>query len=1380
MRRIGIFIMVLPFLACLTGCYGITAALAVAIYSLAERGDDGAAGISPLRVDRLAAGPVRSRGGEVLHPDRILVEFRLAGGRGGSLTVSMEYRVLAGAPGCLPPGGHAVGPFLPVPPALEAGLPGPLRAGQDASSIWEAGAALGGESASVELVITPREEGEDGEPRAVLLRVGNTPPRIEDARLGLAQDYLLATYLLATFLIIDAECDRVDIEGLMFAHAASPEGLAAAGFTALSQEVFEDPSTFPRNMRQSLPAHPGGIRSGLSFPLSALAGTALGALAKPGFVGHVRLRMSFRDFAGAALEEAESEPFLLNTNDPPALTLLPIDPSRLQSGVIPIRYRLSDRQGNPADVDVLSLFGGVPRPASEFPLAISSVTRSLDTSDPDRTYTFLWDALAQMREGRHGFQDVVLRVCARDLEEECHETSRFSFPYAWLERAGQVAVGQNSLEAIASADFDGDGFDDLVAANRVSDSVVFLAGGPEGLAHRRGFALDSGSQPTALALGDFNGDSYVDAVAANSFGNSISLFTGGPEGLVLAGPPLAAGSRPQAIASGLLDPGPYVVTANTLSQSVSLFLGGPAGLRPLKDVPLGFPPVAIALFPAGEEGLPAIAVGLGGAANAVRFIIAGPEGFRREGQEETVDVPGGTEPAALAVADFDGDGLLDIAAANRFSDDGTLIRVRVSPKGVEAEGVPFPTGRSPSALAVLDLNGDGFPDLAVANEGSGTVSFLQGGRGGLTLLDELRAGVRPRALAVADHDGDGFPDLTVADFPSGSIHHFQGSPAGPRPAGVEAAGGNPVALAAGDFDGDGAPDLAAGLGSGQLVSFRGGAAILLPAGALEAGLDPAELVAGDFDGDGFLDLLVGNRSSGDVTHFSGGLEGLRRVENIEGLRDPVALASGDFNGDGIADALVAKRRSFRATVLYGRRGGGFTLDDVITNPSSAPTNPRAALARDFDNDGIDDAVVVLDGSDVIAHFRGRKDEGFRNAGNITAGRGSGSLRPVLAGDFDGDHLLDLLVAYTGGVTFLRGDGEMGLVRPEQAEIRTGSAPVALAAADFDGDGWLDALAAHAHAGSGNLTLLWGGPDGPRRLETLEIDLAAGGSPAALAAGDFDGDGFPDALVVIRLPGPPGFVRFLRGGLTGLTPDPRDLPIGVGPAAILCGDLDGDGFLDALVANEGEASLSFMRGGPEGPRLGRGIAAGDGPAALLAGDFDGDGFQEVLAANSRAASVTSYRRLYLTPHASRAVDPAAGPDVHEILDPRSPPRYRLELPAAALSGPQAVCLIPGPSFELPQEEAFARQAYYRAASDPVTLLREDTVLGPAGARLVLRLRSPAADLDRARLHVFRRDPQNGRGVRQDVEIEVIEFEDGLGAAFPIAAFGSYMAALEEER
>jgi hypothetical protein len=159
-------------------------------------------------------------------------------------------------------------------------------------------------------------------------------------------------------------------------------------------------------------------------------------------------------------------------------------------------------------------------------------------------------------------------------------------------------------------------------------------------------------------------------------------------------------------------------------------------------------------------------------------------------------------------------------------------------------------------------------------------------------------------------------------------------------------------------------------------------------------------------------------------------------------------------------------------------------------------------------------------------------------------------------------------------------------------------------------------------------------------------------------------------------------------------------------------------------------------------------------------------------------VTSYRRVYLTAHASREVDPAAGPYVHEILDPRSPPRYRLELPAAALE-PQTVCLIPGPPFDLPQEAAFARGVYYRAASEPVTLLREDAVLGP-GARLVLRLRCPAPYLDRARLHVFRRDPESGQGVRQDVEIEIVEFEDNRGAAFPIAAFGSYMVALEEER
>ena len=88
----------------------------------------------------------------------------------------------------------------------------------------------------------------------------------------------------------------------------------------------------------------------------------------------------------------------------------------------------------------------------------------------------------------------------------------------------------------------------------------------------------------------------------------------------------------------------------------------------------------------------------------------------------------GQSPFAVAVGDFNGDGHADLAVANEGSDTVTILLGDGSGHFTTATGSPIAVGDNPFGLAVGDFNGDGIADLAVANESSNTVTHLAGGR----------------------------------------------------------------------------------------------------------------------------------------------------------------------------------------------------------------------------------------------------------------------------------------------------------------------------------------------------------------------------------------------------------------------------------------------------------------------------------------------------------------------------------------------------------------------------------------------------------------------------------------------------------------------------
>ncbi|HMK23386.1 MAG TPA: FG-GAP-like repeat-containing protein [Terriglobales bacterium] len=352
--------------------------------------------------------------------------------------------------------------------------------------------------------------------------------------------------------------------------------------------------------------------------------------------------------------------------------------------------------------------------------------------------------------------------------------------------------------------------------------------------------------------------------------------------------------------------------------------------------------------------------------------------------------PAGTGPAAVAAGDFNADGKVDLAVANRGSNDVSILLGNGDGTFQAARSVS--AGASPAAVVVADFNHDGRDDLAVAllgdsstGQGAAVSVFLNNGDGTFRLAWTADETTRtPTFLAIGDFDGDGSPDLAEA-LGISALTVFLNNGDGTFRTGNDYATQFPIfSIAVGDLNADHIPDLVLATGyiggsGGTALQSSGAITVLLGNGdgTFHSPVDYANsteeiqfVTLADFNGDGKLDVAAATTYfrhpefqpitiKGNVRLFLGdGNGGLTIGQGLQTVSGSYAIhvTSGDLNGDGTTDVValfsVAGTLAGSFTALQNNPDGTFTLANFDAGTAVSLTE------ADLNHDGASDLVLV--------------------------------------------------------------------------------------------------------------------------------------------------------------------------------------------------------------------------------------------------------------------------------------------------------------------------------------------------------------------------------------------------------------------------------------
>jgi uncharacterized protein (TIGR03437 family) len=532
----------------------------------------------------------------------------------------------------------------------------------------------------------------------------------------------------------------------------------------------------------------------------------------------------------------------------------------------------------------------------------------------------------------------------------------------------------SGAQSILTGDFNNDGkLDVVVIGSSNSNGIAVYLGKGDGTLQSPNFF--SGHQATIQAVAyDFNGDGKLDLAVVNGATNDVSVQLAKGDGTFAAANNYPAGvTGAGQIVAGDFNGDGHEDLAVSGASSISVLLNNGQGAfgAPINQ-PLEFNYISgLAAGDFNKDGR--LDLALTDSAGGTVSILLGNGSGEFSGE---FDYAAGAAPSGLFAMDLDGDGNLDVVIASGHPDvlipnQSSQFMTALPGNGDGSLNGPptYHTGGSPSAIATADFNSDGKLDIVSA-----------AGQLWIGLADQfpvsinLGSGVSASGVAAADVNGDGKPDIVVGDANGSGIYVLLGKGDGTFQAPVKySTGGDVNSLAIADFNGDGKPDIAfcgflnalPPVGAAGILFGNGDGTFQAVSALTGFGSSPGSLAVGDFNNDGKPDLAIADQGYRSLTggvnvYLNKGGGTFQTPASYTVGQYPVFIAAANLNGGHAPDLIVSTQDpnyntngQWDVAVLLANGDGTFKAPSYL----ATQTNPNAIAIADLNGDGKPDLAI---------------------------------------------------------------------------------------------------------------------------------------------------------------------------------------------------------------------------------------------------------------------------------------------------------------------------------------------------------------------------------------------------------------------------------------